>query len=1007
MTDLVQKARENGVPLKDIVTELSGRLGANTNKLLTGGVPYEQLIPELQSRLVSAKGEEEETKKDFGAFERLAFKAKEANPLTENIGTIIGSYVPIGIPVWEDGGFQYKTAEEVWGKQHLDATPDARRKKLLQLKEQSLEQSNPELYASDRAGEQGEFGGAAGLAGTFIGTLADPSTLLAPQANLARMAAVDAVLGATWSVADQAAQTGKVDPKRTVVDTAIAGVAGPLFVTAAKGLGTAGRKVVEKVRSGGEMRSLDNMAMQLEDEIYSQVASGVELQPAIARARQKLDIDEDLYNRVQMKSTVKFRAPESMEEALEVLKYREGRGLDSGSRQGMLGRFGSKVSEASQDLIGTLDTQLGMISQKVKQSVNKYDLNLAVKVQEAEGRITPFVKVFNNIGNSGAVGKLKQFGPGRNEAQRTLTRALVNGDFGAAKAIVRREAGDEGVEALEQVSTLLEELHERGAKSGLFTSKVENYWPRFVEDFGVFAQATGMTQKSRVARELNAAAKAAGLTDWRALPQAKKQDIINQVYRGRRPLTGEGASPNAKARQVEDITDEMLDAYQDPIQAINRYIRSTESQIAKRELFGLDKKAKAAASKADRGLKEASKKTDYAPESILEQSDEEIIDNLGKFVNDAMEVDGLSAVEAGKLEELLKARFLTGEQSVGSLTAAYRNLVHTTLLGNPLSAAIQLGDLGISAWRNGLMNTVRSLADRTGNKISVTDFGLDNVIAESVDSFVGTAKLLNSALHRSGFKMVDRLGKNTYLRSSYLKAQQLSKGGAKGLRELEKKHGASFGDEFDELVMDLRAGEFTDRVKLALWNDLTSYQPVSLSQMPVRYLKTPETRILYALKTFGIKQIDMLRTEILHDFQKGNKAAATRKLATYMMVVPMTNATIQEGRNMLLGRDPLEVDDIPDAAAEAILRTFFLNEYMINRYGKNGEVASMAVSTITPPHQLWDDIGKTIFGAPGAILNGDLSEIPPDVLKHAPIFGGLINNFLLGGKDKFNERRDD
>ena len=83
-----------------------------------------------------------------------------------------------------------------------------------------------------------------------------------------------------------------------------------------------------------------------------------------------------------------------------------------------------------------------------------------------------------------------------------------------------------------------------------------------------------------------------------------------------------------------------------------------------------------------------------------------------------------------------------------------------------------------------------------------------------------------------------------------------------------------------------------------------------------------------------------------------------------------------------------------------------MNEYMINRYGENGEVASMFVSTVTPPIQLWDDIGKTIFGGTGAILSGDLDEIPPDILKHTPIFGGLINNFLLGGREKFDDRRN-
>tara|TARA_R110002074_G_scaffold61959_2_gene149464 strand:- start:11237 stop:14248 length:3012 start_codon:yes stop_codon:yes gene_type:complete len=1001
MTDLVKQAQEAGVPLEEIVTELAGRIGADPAKLLSGSVAYEELIPALHARLSAGKAEEAEIQRDFGALERIAFKAKEANSLTENVAILLQSRLPTGKPVWEDGGIQWKSAEEVWGKHFMDSTPEGRRRRILEIKDRKLEDSNPDLFASDRRGEQGDFGGAAGLTGTFLGTLADPSTLVAAPASLVRMAVADALLGATWSVADQAAQTGEVSAKQTAIDTVIAGAAGPLLIQAGRGLGTAGRQVVKKISSGSEMRSLDRMAVQLEDTIYEGISSGMELQPAIARARQKLDMDEDLYNRVQMKSTVKSRIPESMEEAQEVLKYRAGKELDSGSREGLL----SKVGKTADDVIGTLDTQVGNISRRVHQAVNNYDLGLAQTVQGYNARIEPFISVFNKIGNKGVRGVGRQLMGARNPIQRTLTRALANGDFAAARSIIRREAGDEGVEAFEEINSVLADLHKRGTDSGMFTSKVENYWPRFVEDFGLFSKITGTTQKSRVIRELDKAAKERGLTNHRALPQAVKQDIVNQVYRGRRPHTAEGASPNSKARQVEDVTDDMLDAYTDPIAALNTYVRASAAKIAKRELFGLDKSAKSAARSADRSLKEATKKTDYMPESLLEETDEDLAENIGRYVLDAIEEEGLDAVQADQLELLLKARFIEGEQGVGSITAGYRNLIHTTLLGNPLSAMVQLGDIGVSAYRNGFGPTLRALANRTGNKISVEDLGLDNVIAEAVDSFVGTAKLLNGALHYSGFKFADRLGKNTFIRSALLRGQREASN-PKGLEKLRKAHAANFGDEFAELVADLRGGEVTDRVKLMLWNELTSYQPVSLSQMPVRYLKIPSGRILYALKTFGIKQLDLLRTDIVQNFRSGNKAQAAKNLAAYMAIVPTMNMGVQEARNMLLQREPLEVDDLPDAFGEALLRTFFMNEYMINRYGENGEVASMFVSTVTPPIQLWDDIGKTIFGGTGAILSGDLDEIPPDILKHTPIFGGLINNFLLGGREKFDDRRN-
>ena len=1012
MTDILKYAEENNLPLDELATEMARRLGVDPEKVLNTGVSLTELVPALEGKLREKKTADREVQEeqDFGAWERFIYKAKEADTLTENLGTLINTYMPLaGMPVWQDGGIHWASAEEIWGKEYLNATSDARRKHLNNLKQQNLEASNPELAAAVESGEVGEYGGTAGVLGMLAGTLADPTTLLAPQATIPRMIAADALIGGVWSAADQAVNTGEVSAQQTAIDTAIAGVAGPLLITAGKGLGSAGRKVIRKIEDGAELKALDMKAQEVQDAIVEEVASGVQLQPAIQRAREKVGlIDDDEYTRVMTKSSVKFREPESIEEARELVKIREGRNLSSPQRQGLLSRFGDS---AAGDIIGTFDSAIQKISPKLGQAIQKYDMGLAQKQQQLRAEIQPWVEAFDRLGNVGSVtGFVRRNTGSRNELQKRVALALGNGDFDDVRTILRREAGDEAVEAFEGVRKVLDKVHKEGMDAGLFTRGIDNYYPRIVKDLGAIDRRLTGAEKSKVKRMMEEKAKSLG-KGWTAdtLPKAVKDEVYNQALRGRRADLAGGSTSNAKGRRIKELDNDLLEAYEDPIVALNKYITDSSAKIAKRTLFGMDDVSKKAAKGAEQQAKTAAKKTDYFPESLMDETDLDesgLTANIGRLLRQVDEEDGLSATDAGRLEDLLRARFDTGEQSVGKGVAFYRNIMHTTLLGNPLSAMVQLGDIGVSAYKNGFLNTIRALANKTGNKVDVNTLGLDNVIAESVDSFKGTARLLNTALSTSGFKMIDRLGKTTFIRSNLLKARQMVKS-EKGLAKFKELHGKQFGDELPDLIQDLKNGEVTENVQLMLWNNLTEYQPVSLSQMPVGYLKANNGRMLYALKTFGVKQLDLLRRDIVANMTNGNKAEAAKNLAAYMMIVPTANITVQEARNFLLQREPMSVDDFPDAFGEQILRTFFMNEYMLNRYAKNGEIATMALETVFPPVTFWDDASKSALGAEEFIMSGRTEELDPAILKHTPIFGGLINNFFMGGREKFNERRRD
>lgn len=78
-------------------------------------------------------------------------------------------------------------------------------------------------------------------------------------------------------------------------------------------------------------------------------------------------------------------------------------------------------------------------------------------------------------------------------------------------------------------------------------------------------------------------------------------------------------------------------------------------------------------------------------------------------------------------------------------------------------------------------------------------------------------------------------------------------------------------DQQAEIVNALKKNEVNDLIKLILFHKVTQYQPITPSQMPRNYLVNPNARILYTLKTYQLKQIDVLRQEGLKKISDGKR----------------------------------------------------------------------------------------------------------------------------------------
>ena len=68
-----------------------------------------------------------------------------------------------------------------------------------------------------------------------------------------------------------------------------------------------------------------------------------------------------------------------------------------------------------------------------------------------------------------------------------------------------------------------------------------------------------------------------------------------------------------------------------------------------------------------------------------------------------------------------------------------------------------------------------------------------------------------------------------------------------------------FDGDIDEVLEDLRGDKITENIKVLVFNTLADHQPITLSEMPVKYNEMAGGRIFYMLKSFTIKQLDVFR----------------------------------------------------------------------------------------------------------------------------------------------------
>jgi hypothetical protein len=597
------------------------------------------------------------------------------------------------------------------------------------------------------------------------------------------------------------------------------------------------------------------------------------------------------------------------------------------------------------------------ISPRISNGLHKFEIEQLLASQSNMERAAPFLN---------AVRKIKKANKG--DAEK-LTEHILNSEFLQANQILRRYKNNgvapEGIREFMNTRQLLDDLHKYANDNGLKIKYLKNHFPRIMKDYEGFMNASGWDIKDPIDVAIDTAMRAKNnvapgqplLPGHSQLTPFEEREAIREYFENSM-YSNSNQFGSAMERVIDKIEPEHLKFYGSLEENISNYINNVTYRVAKNRYTG-----------------EVAGVTSYHDEiARLRQA--------GKITTE----------QGNELERLIAVRLNGGEQSIGAGAKVYRDLMYLTSIGNPISTITQASEWMLNAYANGTLTTLQTTGQTLkGTGVRIKDLGLTDIAKEFSDPLsrsqvgvVGTIQkdaneLLRKTLGVTGFKRMDELMKESHLNGAFLEAQKnLANTNSPQYREFVRTQSKYFENETQSLIDAIKRGDVNDpNVKVYLFSRLSRTQPISLSEYPEVYLKYPFMRPAYFLKSFGLKQLETTRREVLRKIGSGN-AKEIREGWKQAMRLSVIFAGVGMGGNNLFKDYILDRDDKPGmaltlpskekawhAVADGLLTLIGLSRYSGRKLVDPDKRQEGLVDLFTPPRTTdilkgeWFGIGGT------------------------------------------------
>ena len=323
-------------------------------------------------------------------------------------------------------------------------------------------------------------------------------------------------------------------------------------------------------------------------------------------------------------------------------------------------------------------------------------------------------------------------------------------------------------------------------------------------------------------------------------------------------------------------------------------------------------------------------------------ADSKIENSVGNLLLEMADQGKISHTQELRLKELLLARF--SNQGLGNeFLRLLRDGGYIWTLGNFESAITQFGDLGTSAYKNGLWNTafeyVKAWQGRS--EITINDLGLEKIIQDG--GYADTSawsKALDKVLKYTGFEKMDKIAKQTLVNSAVRKARADAKAESP---ELEAYLRHEFGEKWVDVKEDLKTGAVTDEIMEYAMFQLLDVQPITIDQMPRYYAEGGKKRLFYMMKSYFIKQLNEYR-KICFETAKSNPRKAVVDMTRLTVYLMLFNAGADVLKDLLFGR-PVNV---PDSLVDNIFIGGSINRYQAMSVKREGLFKTLQKQLLFP-----------------------------------------------------------
>ena len=307
--------------------------------------------------------------------------------------------------------------------------------------------------------------------------------------------------------------------------------------------------------------------------------------------------------------------------------------------------------------------------------------------------------------------------------------------------------------------------------------------------------------------------------------------------------------------------------------------------------------------------------------------------------------------------------------------------------GNTVKSAFNVG--------KGDIKRALKVGDKGTDNIRMEDIGVEDVARELGDSG-NFSKTLNTILSKTGFKRIDRFGKEVLMNAVKNKSMKQLKT-TEGVQKFKDKWSDVYGPDIDRVVADLQSGTKSELSNLHFFTKLSEHQPISYSEYPAAYLNNPNGRLLYMLKSFTLKQYDLARRNLYQEFKKAptkrKKAAILAKTAKVGLFMAGGGLAVDKAKDLILGRE-VKPEDLHTDALWSLISAYGITRYAGEQAVKKGDPVGFFENLLTVP--------LPVFKGLQSLLSGDLSA----VVKHVPGIGRTLHSRVFGGAEKYNREQD-